>query len=125
VTCSTTSFPGPGRSTVPLLQMPPHMLKAGTSLPGGTGFGIVVPDMTEISERYRKVAGQFTRRAEAVSEQAWDNPSPCPVEAWGAVSSVIQATLDDPEMAAREFDGPGGRMTVEQAVDQFVTGDVL
>lgn len=118
--------------------------------------------MSEIAERYRKVAGQFTRRAEAVPDGAWDNPSPCegwvardvvghlvdwvpafmrtyagvelptgppvdedPVGAWAALCDAIQATLEDHETAAWEFDGPTGRATVEQAVDQFVTGDVL
>jgi len=38
--------------------------------------------MTEISERYRKVAGQFTRRVRAVPDGAWDNPAPC--EGWRA-----------------------------------------
>ncbi len=38
---------------------------------------------------------------------------------------TIQAVLDDPEAATRQFVGPGGRITVEEAVDQFVTSDVL
>ena len=38
--------------------------------------------MSEISERYRKVAGQFTEVATAVPEDAWDNPAPC--EGWVA-----------------------------------------
>lgn len=33
--------------------------------------------MSEISERYRNVAGQFTQRVKAVPEDAWDNPAPC------------------------------------------------
>lgn len=33
--------------------------------------------MSETSERYRNVAGQFTQRLESVPEGAWDNPSPC------------------------------------------------
>ena len=38
--------------------------------------------MSEISERYRKVAGQFTAGRQAVPEDAWDNPAPC--EGWVA-----------------------------------------
>lgn len=38
--------------------------------------------MSEISERYRKVAAQFTRRVNAVPDDAWDNPAPC--EGWVA-----------------------------------------
>jgi uncharacterized protein (TIGR03086 family) len=33
--------------------------------------------MSEISERYRKVAGRFTQRATEVPDDAWDNPAPC------------------------------------------------
>ena len=33
--------------------------------------------MSEISERYRRVAEGMTRRAEAVPDGAWHNPSPC------------------------------------------------
>ena len=38
--------------------------------------------MSEISERYVKVAGRFTERVRAVPDGAWDNPSPC--EGWVA-----------------------------------------
>ena len=118
--------------------------------------------MTEISERYRKVAGEFTKRAEAVPDGAWDNPAPCdgwvardvvrhmvewmpwvclesaglevptvpsadedPVGAWVGISDALQAALDDPEIAAREFDMRGGRYTVENAIGSFCIGDVL
>jgi len=38
--------------------------------------------MSEIAERYRKVADQMTLRVVAVPPDAWDNPSPC--EGWVA-----------------------------------------
>ena len=38
--------------------------------------------MSEISERYRTVAGTFTDVAIAVPADAWDNPAPC--EGWVA-----------------------------------------
>jgi uncharacterized protein (TIGR03086 family) len=38
--------------------------------------------MGEISERYRRVAGRFTERVEAVPVGAWENPTPC--EGWVA-----------------------------------------
>jgi uncharacterized protein (TIGR03086 family) len=41
-----------------------------------------VPEMSEIAERYRRVAAQFTARVTAVPEGAWDNPAPC--EGWVA-----------------------------------------
>jgi uncharacterized protein (TIGR03086 family) len=33
--------------------------------------------VSEISDRYRRVAGQFTQRAQQVPDTAWDNPAPC------------------------------------------------
>lgn len=38
--------------------------------------------MSEIADRYRKVAAGFTQRVGAVPEDAWDNPAPC--EGWVA-----------------------------------------
>ncbi|MCU1357620.1 MAG: hypothetical protein JWM89_3038 [Acidimicrobiales bacterium] len=38
--------------------------------------------MSEISERYRRVAGQFTARVVAVPDEAWESPAPC--EGWVA-----------------------------------------
>jgi uncharacterized protein (TIGR03086 family) len=49
--------------------------------------------MSEISERYRKVAARFTDRVRAVPDAAWDNPSPC--EGWAArdvVGHVVTST---------------------------------
>ena len=33
--------------------------------------------MSEIAERYRRVAGRFTARANEVPEAAWERPAPC------------------------------------------------
>ena len=38
--------------------------------------------MSEITERYERIAGQVTARVRAVPADAWDNPSPC--EGWVA-----------------------------------------
>ncbi len=49
-----------------------------------------------------------------------------PVAAWADLAATLQACLDDPAIASREFDaGPPGRLTVERAIDMLVTGDVL
>lgn len=48
-----------------------------------------------------------------------------PVAAWTALHDALRVVLADPELSAREFDGPPGRMSIEQAIDMFVTGDVL
>lgn len=118
--------------------------------------------MSEVAERYRKVASEFTRRVRAVPDDAWDNPSPCegwvardirhliewmpgfflgsagveapevpsvdadPAGAWARLDDAIQAALDAPDIAGRDFETRVmGRVTVEQAVDRFGTDDVL
>jgi uncharacterized protein (TIGR03086 family) len=41
-----------------------------------------VPGMTEIADRYRKVADGFQARVEGVAPDGWDAPAPC--EGWAA-----------------------------------------
>jgi uncharacterized protein (TIGR03086 family) len=48
-----------------------------------------------------------------------------PVGAWQALSYSLQAALDDPEVAGREFEMRMGRYTVEDAIATFCVGDVL
>ena len=49
-----------------------------------------------------------------------------PVGAWTLLADTLQAALDDPTVAAREFDaGPPGSVTVEFAIGMMVLGDVL
>lgn len=118
--------------------------------------------MTEISERFQRVAAAFTERVRSVPPGAWDNPAPCegwvardvvrhmiewmpgllyggagvapppmpsvdddPLDAWEAFVAAITASLADPDVAKREFDTPPGRVSFEQALDQFGTPDVL
>jgi uncharacterized protein (TIGR03086 family) len=38
--------------------------------------------MSEIADRYRRVAGRFTERVEEVPDDAWERPAPC--EGWVA-----------------------------------------
>jgi uncharacterized protein (TIGR03086 family) len=114
------------------------------------------------ADRYRKVAGGFSRRVEEVPPDAWDNPAPCegwlardvvrhlvewmpslflssagidpptipsvdddPAGAWHALDRALLAALDDPELAAIEFDSRAGRHTVAAAIDMFGTSDIL
>lgn len=72
--------------------------------------------MSEIAERYRKVAGQFTQRAEAVPDGAWDNPSPC--EGWVA-RDVVGHLVDWVPAFLRNYAGvelPTGPPTEEDPV---------
>lgn len=126
---------------------------------GGLNGGI----MSEISERFHRIAGGFTARVVSVSADAWDNPSPClgwvardvvrhltewvppfladgagvavpvgpsvdadPVGAWQVFSDGLGAMLSDPAIAASDFDHPrAGRRTLEDAIAQFILGDIL
>jgi uncharacterized protein (TIGR03086 family) len=48
-----------------------------------------------------------------------------PVAAWFALDNALQAALDDPEVALREFEMRGATYSVEHAIDQFVSGDLV
>ena len=114
------------------------------------------------AERFRRVAGAFTARANATTEAQWPLPAPCdgwtaraivghllewvpnvigrsgltfapgpsvdddPAGAWIQLADTLQAAIDDPAVASREFDaGPPGQLTVERAIGMLVLGDVL
>ena len=87
--------------------------------------------MSEISDRYRRVAGQFTARVEAVPPGAWENPAPCEgwvardvvrhlVEwlpaffcgQWGVEPPAALSVDDDPAAAWKALDG-----TLQGALD--------
>ena len=117
--------------------------------------------MTEISERYRALARELTRRVDSVPARSWDNPSPCeewtarqvlqhlidshrdmpgyagdplvfeksvdddPHAAWVEARDAMQALLDDPQRAGKEYDGMFGRTSVQRSVDTFLGLDLL
>jgi uncharacterized protein (TIGR03086 family) len=86
--------------------------------------------MTEISERYERVAGQFTQRVRAVPEGAWDNPAPC--EGWVARDVVRHLTewlpgfffgrwdLDEPPIPSADDDPVAAWMAVDGAIQAFL-----
>jgi uncharacterized protein (TIGR03086 family) len=47
------------------------------------------------------------------------------VGAFRHVADAVQAGLDDPAVATREFDSPMGKQTFEGAVAQFLCGDLV
>jgi uncharacterized protein (TIGR03086 family) len=48
-----------------------------------------------------------------------------PVGAWEALDGALQAALDNPAVAAAEFDSRAGRHTVEGAIGMFILPDIL
>lgn len=48
-----------------------------------------------------------------------------PVGAWAATRDAMQAALDDPAIATREYDGHFGRKSFEESVGQFICGDLV
>ena len=48
-----------------------------------------------------------------------------PAAAWKAVDQALESALEDPAIASREFDSPGGRHTVEAGLSMFGIPDVL
>jgi uncharacterized protein (TIGR03086 family) len=48
-----------------------------------------------------------------------------PVAAWHSARDAIQAALEDPAIAQKEYDGMLGKATFEQSVDKFLSADAL
>jgi uncharacterized protein (TIGR03086 family) len=48
-----------------------------------------------------------------------------PLAAWNAARAQIQARLDDPQKASKEFEGMMGKSTFEAAVDKFLCTDLV
>jgi uncharacterized protein (TIGR03086 family) len=48
-----------------------------------------------------------------------------PVAAWHSARDTIQAALDDPATASKEYDGFAGKSTFEQGVQKFLGADLI
>lgn len=48
-----------------------------------------------------------------------------PVQAWTTAQQGLQALLDDPSTAQLEFDGMGGRTSLQRTVDTFLCFDLV
>jgi uncharacterized protein (TIGR03086 family) len=95
--------------------------------------------MTEISDRYRTVAAQFTERVKAVPDGAWSNPAPCEgwdardvvrhltdwlpgffFEQWGVAARPAPSVDDDPLGAWLAVDG-----AIQDALDDPAVADAV
>src|SRR6478735_5986380 len=101
--------------------------------------------MSEIADRYRRVAAQFTQRVEGVPDGGWERPAPpegwvardvvghlttwLPAyffDTWDLAASLPpDAALDDPEVAGRRRDTRMGDQSFEDQIDMICTPDVL
>jgi len=91
--------------------------------------------MSEFSERYRKVAGQFTERVEGVPDGAWDNPAP--PEGWLArdvvrhlvewVPSFLESNvgISLPKAATVDTDPVGAWATFSDAIQGLLDDPVV
>ncbi len=105
-----------GRFTDRVEQVPPPAWSNPSPCEGWTARDVVSHLLTWVPSVIGRAGIPFPDRT----------PGQDPVEAWAAFVDTLQAALDDPEVAARRFDaGPPGELTVEQAIDLLVTGDVL
>jgi uncharacterized protein (TIGR03086 family) len=88
--------------------------------------------MSEIADRYRRVAAGFTERVDAVPAGSWDNPSPC--EGWtardvvGHLTEWVPAFLDSaggPELSGGPsvHDDPAGAWAALDAGIQALLDD--
>jgi uncharacterized protein (TIGR03086 family) len=48
-----------------------------------------------------------------------------PPGAWHPLHDALQAALDDPDVSARTFEMQGRTLRIDEAIDQFGTGDIL
>jgi uncharacterized protein (TIGR03086 family) len=53
------------------------------------------------------------------------SPEDDPIAAWEAARDAVQAALDDPAIATREYESPMGTTTLERTIGMFGIGDVL
>jgi uncharacterized protein (TIGR03086 family) len=117
--------------------------------------------MTDIADRYRRLAAAFAAKIEAVPPDAWTSPTPCsdwdvralvghvvgvhgmmlgfigrdaspgpdveedPAGAFASARADIETVLDDPELAATEYDGALGRTNIAATVDRFLDFDLV
>lgn len=72
--------------------------------------------MTDYADRYRRLSDELTRRVEAVSDDRWDDPSPC--AGWSArdvLRHVIESSRDMPKSV-------GETVTLQRSVDDDPVG---
>jgi uncharacterized protein (TIGR03086 family) len=77
----------------------------------------VVQHMVDASGIFLGFVGREVPRDPSVDDD--------PAAAWRNARDAVQAALDDPAVAATEYEGFAGRSTFEAGIDRFLAGDVL
>jgi uncharacterized protein (TIGR03086 family) len=105
-----------------------------------TGFGTAVRAVTPAQWEAQSPCDQWTARdllahvvenhrgviASVRGGESWPlGADEDPRQAWESVSRAMGEITADPEEAAKEMDGPTGKMPAGQVIGQFVTMDVL
>ena len=75
--------------------------------------------MSEIADRYRRVANRFTDRGREVADDAWDNPAPC--EGWVA-RDVVRHLVDWMPAFLTDAGGPQLRIGPSPDSDPLALG---
>jgi len=62
-----------------------------------------------------------------VGESVGDAPAvgEAPLAAWSTARDAVQAALDEPDVAAKTFEGFFGETSFEQAIDRFISFDLV
>lgn len=84
--------------------------------------------MSELADRYRKIAGEFTKRVEAVPDDAWARPAPCEgwvardvvrhLVEWGPAMLFENWNIERPETPSVDEDPAGAWRAVNDAMQR-------
>lgn len=99
-----------------IAHVPPERWQSPSPCEGWTARD-VVRHMVDTQGLFLRLVGRELGEVPSVDDD--------PLAAWNAARAVVQANLDDPELASAAFDGFFGRTTYAQAIDRFVCTDLV
>ena len=84
--------------------------------------------MSEIADRYRKIAADFTKRVESVPDGGWDQPAPCEgwvardvvrhLVEWGPPMLFDRWDIDRPEVPSVDENPAGAWRAIDGAIQR-------